>query len=123
MGLVAFLTDGGDPAVGRDRHPLDVGRSELAGDADQPAVVAHPLPQQIVQERHLEIAHPEGAGVAGGPAGVIVHVDGHELVVDGGVAVPVVEPRGAGERGQLLARLQILHCGGVCHGRRPLNNG
>src|SRR6202012_1818554 len=54
----------------------------------------------VVQEGPLQVAHAEGGGVARGLAGLVVHVDRGEFVVDRGVAVPVVQPGLTGEFGQ-----------------------
>ena len=74
--------------------------AELAVQLHDPTAAAgEELAQQDVQVRPLEVAHAERAGIPGLLAGGVVHVDGDELVVDRGVAIPGRESGLARERG------------------------
>src|ERR1700722_1043096 len=110
--LPAVVADRGDDAPGGHLHALGVRSAELALEADDRAAVAQPVAHEVVQVSPLQIAHAERSRVARGPARLVIHVDRHELVVDGGVAVPVVKPGDPGERRQFIAHRDVLR---LCH--------
>ena len=65
----------------------------------------------LCEEGPLQVAHADGGGIAGLAPGPIVHVDGHEFVVDRRVPVPVGEPGGALERRDLVTHRQAPRAG------------
>ena len=82
-------------------------------------LVADPVLERVDHVRPAQVAHPEGRPLPGGLADVVVHVHEDELVVDGGVAVPVHEVRLALERRELLSDLDVFVVDVVRHGLVP----
>jgi hypothetical protein len=92
-----------------------------AGQFSDLDLVAHPVLKGVEHVGVTEVAHPEGpARIAGLAAFLVVHVEGHELVVHGREPVPMHEVGGPGPFGDRIAYRHVLETDVDAH--RPLNS-